>query len=444
MLTRKLRFVHAADLHLDSPFKGLQPMPEVLREQVIQSGLEAWDDLVKLTLDQQADALLLCGDLYDSNARSLRSQWRLTRGLEQLVHAGVQVFIIHGNHDPMSVNQNWEWPTGVKVMGSEQPESYWITNQSGEKAAVVTGISYGSSAVYDNLAARYPNDPEAYAVAPTDEFEMNTPLQRPYRIGMLHGTVDGRQDHDPYAPCSKLQLIEKGYDYWALGHIHKREVIQEHPWIIYPGNLQGRHVKETGAKGAYVVDVHTDGSSIVQFHSLDRIRWMDTELSLEEMNSKQELVDLLWDQIDQWREEGVPLLLVRVTLSGRSPLHRELMSGTLQAELETMWKEEEQQRLDQGESVVWPVSVRVDSRSLTNLDEWRDSDHFIGEAVRITEQVLKEDGAIQHWFDEAMQPLMQQRRLVRWAEDLSEERRKELLQEALHLVVDLMEGEASS
>lgn len=444
MLTRRLRFVHAADLHLDSPFKGLQPMPELLRERVIQSGLEAWDDLVNLTLDLQADALLLCGDLYDSNTRSLRSQWRLTRGLERLVQAGVQVYIIHGNHDPMSANSNWEWPSGVQVIGSEQPESYWITNRAGERAGVVTGMSYASQAVYDNMAARYPSVPEACAVDLASGTGVDVQGQRPYRIGMLHGTVDGRQDHDPYAPCSRQQLMDKGYDYWALGHIHKREVIHEHPWIIYPGNLQGRHVKETGAKGAYVVDVHTDGSSAVHFHALDRIRWMDTVLSLEEIQSKQELVELLWDRIEQWREEGVPLLLVRVTLTGRSSLHRELMSGTLQTELETMWKEEEQQRFEQGDTVVWPVSIRVDSRSLTNLDEWRTSEHVIGEAVRITEQVIMDDGAVQQWFDEAMQPLLQQRRLAQWSAELSEDRRKELLQEALHFVIDLMEGDTRS
>lgn len=440
-MTRSLRFVHAADLHLDSPFKGLQPMPDALREQVIQSGLEAWDALVDLTLEQEADALLLCGDLHDSNARSLRSQWRLTRGMERLVQAGVQVFIIHGNHDPMNVHHNWEWPSGVVVMSAEQPESYWITNQAGEIAAVVTGMSYGTQAVYDNLAARYPNNPE---VELSDTGKEKGFVQRPYRIGMLHGTVDGRQDHDPYAPCSKQQLIEKGYDYWALGHIHKREILHEAPWIIYPGNLQGRHVKETGAKGAYVVDVNADGSSAVRFHALDRIRWVDAVLSLDEVHSKQELVDLLLDRLEQWRDEDVALQLVRITLAGRSVLHRELMSGTLLAELEAMWKDAEQQHLERGEAIVWPVAVRVDSRSLTNVAEWRESDHFIGEAVRITEQIIEENEALQQWMNEALQPLLQQRRLLRWSEELSDERRKELLDEALHLVVDMLEGDVAT
>ncbi|MGZ9582921.1 metallophosphoesterase family protein [Paenibacillus marinisediminis] len=452
-MARTFRFVHAADLHLDSPFKGLVPMPDRLREQVIQSGMEAWDALVQLTLDTRADALLLCGDLHDSDARSLRSQWRLQQGAAKLVQEGVSVFIIHGNHDPMSGNLDWEWPAGVTVMGKDKPESHIVFNRAGEPAAVVSGMSYGKQAVYDNLAMKYPAIPE-HSVELDDlsasehgahNSASSNRSSRLYRIGMLHGTVDGRQDHDPYAPCSKQQLIEKGYDYWALGHIHKREVIHEQPWIVYPGNLQGRHIKETGEKGAYVVDVEEDGSSTIQFHRLDVIRWREETLRLDDIDTRQQLIDKLWEAIDQWREEtDVQLQLVRVTLTGRSALHKELISGALQEELIEMWREAEQLQSEQGERAVWPVSVRIDSRSAADLDAWRDADHFIGEAIRLTEHAMTDEAIRKQWMEEALQPLMQQRQLSRWTEQLTPEEFDMLLNEALCLVVDMLEGEPSS
>lgn len=440
-MARTLRFVHAADLHLDSPFKGLAQMPSQLREQVVQSCFEAWDALVRLTKDVQADALLLSGDLHDADNRSLRSQWRLQQGLQQLVEDGVQVFILYGNHDPLSAKQDWEWPAGVTVLGKDQPESYWIRNRLGRLSAVVTGMSYAGHAVYENLAASYPVQPELNVkhAELQDGF-----VQRPYRIGMLHGTVDGRQDHDPYAPCSKQELIEKGYDYWALGHIHKREVLHQSPWIVYPGNLQGRHLKEAAAKGAYVVDVDDDGTAELHFHPLDSVRWHDEQLTIDGVETRQDMMDLLSPYMERLREENaIQLHLVRVTLTGRSGLHRELMSGSLCAELEEAWREAELLRVELGDTIVWPVRIRADSHSLVDVAAWRESDHFIGEAVRMAEAITLDDAELERLLAEVVQPLIQQRKLLNWTEGLTMEAKRALLNEALHLVVDLLEGEST-
>ncbi|WP_028546369.1 metallophosphoesterase family protein [Paenibacillus taiwanensis] len=443
-MIRKLRFVHAADLHLDSPFKGLVHIPDTLREQVVASTFQAWDQLVELAIQKQADAVLLCGDMHDGAHRSLRAQWRLQQGLERLCSAGVRVFMIHGNHDPLTPDSKWNWPVGVTVMGVEQSESHFIQNRRGERVAVVTGMSYGSQAVYTNLASLYPSEPEKHAVRREDDAESNSYSTRSelFRIGMLHGTLDGREDHDPYAPCSKQELIAKRYHYWALGHIHKREIVNEYPHVVYPGNLQGRHVKESGEKGAYVVDVEHDNRVSMQFYPLELVRWVDCSIAIEAVSSRQEMSDLLLTSLDEMRQaaEG-RTTLARVTLTGRTSIHHELTSGTLLKELEETWKEAEEVRLEQLESCVWPVQFRVDSRAVSNMEAWRESEHFIGDLVRMAQTHANLSDDRHALIDEALAPLLQQRRLVQWLEEQSESARVAWLDEAMHLAVGLLEGE---
>ncbi|MCG7406078.1 DNA repair exonuclease [Paenibacillus sp. ACRRX] len=444
-MTRKLRFVHAADLHLDSPFKGLVHIPDTLREQVIASTFQAWDQLVELAIQKQADAVLLCGDMHDSAHRSLRAQWRLQQGLERLCRAGVRVFMIHGNHDPLTSDNKWNWPEGVTVMGTEQPDSHFIQNRHGERVAVVTGMSYGSQAVYTNLASLYPFDPEKEAERNETDAEYNDgapTMSKLFRIGMLHGTLDGREEHDPYAPCSKQELLAKGYQYWALGHIHKREIANEYPHMVYPGNIQGRHVKESGKKGAYVVDVEQDNRISMQFHPLDTVRWLDCKISIEAVGSRQEMSDLLLSTLDEMRQaaEG-RTTLARITFFGRTSIHHELTSGTLLKELEETWKEAEEERLEHQESLVWPVQLRVDSRAVSNIEAWRESEHFIGDLVRMAESHAEVGEGMQSLIDEAIGPMLQQRRLVQWLEEQPESTRAAWLEEAMHLVVGMLEGE---
>ncbi|WP_225445654.1 metallophosphoesterase family protein [Paenibacillus arenosi] len=444
-MSRMLRFIHAADLHLDSPLRGLQSLPDVLQERLEQGVFRAWDRLVDLAIQAEADAILLSGDLHDSTHRSLRAVWRLERGMKRLSDKGISVFIIHGNHDPLTTEDFWSWPSGVTVFGTDKPSSHLIHDRSGKPVAVVTGMSYGQKAVYDNIALQYPEQPERHV----KEYRLQVDSvvngdsmssERLYRIGMLHGTVDGRAEHDPYAPCSRGDLIRKGYDYWALGHIHKREVIQEQPYIVYAGNIQGRHIKETGAKGVYVVDVQADGATELVFHPLDDVRWCDESLSLQTIETRQELLEAMFACIEGLRGSE-RLSCARLTLTGSSPLHTELKRGRLAIELEEAWREAERLRLEEGLDAVWPIQLRVHSQAVFELDEWRESESFAGELIRMTDQVHESDEAVEELLQEALIALGGNAKLQQWLGSQSIEIRRKWLEEGLALAVEMLQGE---
>ncbi|MCR8843361.1 DNA repair exonuclease [Paenibacillus sp. SC116] len=446
-MSRMLRFIHAADLHLDSPLRGLQTLPDVLQERLEQGVFRAWDRLVDLAIQVEADAVLLSGDLHDSTHRSLRAVWRLERGMKRLSDKGIAVFIIHGNHDPLTEEDTWSWPSGVTVFGTDKPSCHLIYNRSGKPVAVVTGMSYGQKAVYDNIVMHYPEQPEHHAkehqlqvVGSMDDGNVMPSSERLYRIGMLHGTVDGRAEHDPYAPCSRGDLIRKGYDYWALGHIHKREVIQEQPYIVYAGNIQGRHIKEKGAKGVYVVDVLEDGATELVFHPLDDVRWFDESLSLQMIETKQDLLEAMFALVEEVRGTD-RLSCVRLTLTGSSELHTELKRGRLAIELEEAWREAERLRLEEGLDAVWPIQLRVHSQAVVDMAAWRESESFAGELIRMTDIVCESDDAVEELIQEALLTLGGNLKLQQWLGSQPVEVRRKWLEEALIVAVDMLQGE---
>ena len=260
------RFVHAADLHLDTPFEGLRDTAPAVGRALRDASLEALDALVDLCIEVDAAFLVIAGDVYDGPERGLRAQLRFRAGLERLSHFGVRVLVVHGNHDP--TEEGWsairEWPEGVHVFGSERVEAVEI-----DGVATVYGISYPRSDVRENLALAFPRK------AGRSE---GTGL----RVGVLHCNAGGHAGHAPYAACNLDDLTGAAIDYWALGHVHAREVLCEDPWVVYPGNLQGRspHAGERGEKGAMVVDVEDGRVAAVTFRALDRVRFLVSELDV--------------------------------------------------------------------------------------------------------------------------------------------------------------------
>jgi exonuclease SbcD len=311
LVMASFRFVHAADLHLDTPFKGVsEPSPETAAA-LIDASLGAWDDLVELTLAERAQLLLLAGDIYDGAERGVRAQFRFLRGLERLAAQRVTVAVAHGNHDP--VDEGWSaiasWPEDVTVFGSDAVTDL-IVHRDGETLATVHGISYGRRDTAENLALRFPGAGEGF------------------HIGVLHANVGGNADHDAYSPCTVADLCRAGYHYWALGHVHKRQSLGTDPiHVEYPGNTQGRSHKpsETGAKGALVVEV-TDGAvREVRFAPCDRIRFVTTQLEIDGLESAAALRDRLTEALSELRSiHAARALVVRATLAGRGALHEEI------------------------------------------------------------------------------------------------------------------------
>lgn len=306
------RFVHAADLHLDTPFDGLSRLgaevPEVLRD----ASLQAWDNLVALTLERQADFLVLAGDIYDGPQRGLRAQLRFLHGLRRLSEAGVQVFMVHGNHDPLE--EGWsavrDWPAGVTRFGPDEVAGVPV-ERDGRRLATVYGISYRTRETWENLALRFPARTEPG-----------------FAVGVLHCNLGGQRDHAAYSPCQLADLQASDIDYWALGHIHRREVVSgERPCVVYPGSLQGRSPKpsETGAKGAVVVEVADDRVQDLSFVPLDVVRFDSRELDIGGAADLAALRDALSGLAEDAADaaDGRRVIL-RAVLTGRGGVHREL------------------------------------------------------------------------------------------------------------------------
>lgn len=313
-------FVHAADLHLDTPFEGIGRVDERVAARLRDASLAAFDALIDETLRRRASFLVLAGDVYDGPRRGLRAQLRVEAGLRRLADHGIATFVAHGNHDPVATG--WQlvtaWPDLVHVFGPDQVERHVVRGPDGIRA-VVHGISYAERAETRNLARRFRRtDVEAL------------------HVGVLHANVGGDADHAPYAPCSLDDLRRGGMDYWALGHVHRRRILLAgtgaDPWAVYPGNLQGRSVRasEQGAKGASVVHVRGDVVAEVEHVVLDRVRFATTAAAVDQDSTVGDVVRWLAAGIrEQATAAGDRLLVVRTVIEGEGPLHLELAaSGT--------------------------------------------------------------------------------------------------------------------
>jgi exonuclease SbcD len=297
-----VKFVHAADIHLDSPLRGLERYEGAPVDAVRSATRDALSNLVHFAIEERVDLLLVAGDLFDGDWKDYNSGLFLVGQLQKLREAGVRVLMISGNHDAESrVTRALRLPEGVTLFSADRPETVVLDDLE----VAVHGQGYSSQAVVRDLAADFPD-----------------PVPGCFNIGLLHTSADGREGHQPYAPCTVASLTARGYDYWALGHVHRREVLARDPWIVFPGNLQGRHVREAGAKGATLVRVEDRVVVSVEHHDLDVLRWEVCGADVTEARSPEEAVDLVLGRLGTLaREDGDRVLAVRLELTGATPAH---------------------------------------------------------------------------------------------------------------------------
>ena len=415
-------FVHAADLHLDTPFEGLGRLAPAAAEVLRDSSIAAWDALVALCLDRRVDMLLLAGDIYDGEERGLRAQMRFLRGLHRLSEGGVRVFVAHGNHDPHG--GRWtairDWPTGVTVFGHESVESVVVRDNSGREVAVVHGISHASRTVGENLALRFRRTAEACP-----------------HLGVLHCNVDGNGDHPAYAPCTRADLLNAGMDYWALGHIHRHQVLADtRPWIVYAGGLQGRSLKpaESGVKGAVLGTIEDGAIGAVRFVPLPHVRFADLQISIAEIPDVGRLVERLHEEA-QAVEEQAPCagLVLRATLAGRGALHADLASAESAAELLRTLREEAEGR----PLFTWWSDVAVCTQPDIDRDAVRRRGDFSAELLSYAEAVRADDGAFASVVEDAERDL-RAGALRRWVDEIPDDPGR-LLDEAEALALEQLE-----
>jgi len=304
-----LKLLHAADLHLDSPLRGLSGYEGAPEAEIRGATRGALENLVQLALDESVGAVLLAGDIYDGDWNDYNTGLFFRRQMSRLGESGIKVYLVSGNHDAASnISRQLSLPPNVHVFSQHEPE----TAVAADLGIAVHGQGYAKRDVTDNLAANYP-----------------PPLAGLFNIGLLHTALTGREGHVTYAPCTKNQLADRGYDYWALGHVHTREEVSDEPWIVFPGNLQGRFAKETGPKGATLVTVD-DGLRVVSVEprTLDVVRWEHLEVDAADATGVPELCDLVRAAMAGARDAaGDRLLAVRVSAVGTSAAHAALWRG---------------------------------------------------------------------------------------------------------------------
>jgi DNA repair protein SbcD/Mre11 len=360
-----LRFLHTADIHLDSPLKGLEAHEDAPVEEIRGATRRAFDNCIELAIEEEVDFLLIAGDLYDVDWKDYNTGLFFASRMGRLNRAGIAVFIVSGNHDAANqITRTMPLPDNVTLFSSKKPHSVKLDNLG----VIIHGQSYPSRAVTENLALQYPRYESGY-----------------FNIGLLHTSLTGREGHEDYAPCTLDELKSKGYDYWALGHVHKREILTESPWIVFPGNIQGRHIRETGAKGATLVTVEDGRITDVRDYELDVVRWATCQVDL----SQCETTNTIYESVRQAFElalaeaDGKPLAL-RLILIGRCPVHTQLLERTAQ------WTEEFR-GIGAGLGNVWLEKVKFQTSRTVSLEDVDGADTALTGLLQSI-QALKFDG----------------------------------------------------
>jgi DNA repair protein SbcD/Mre11 len=303
-----MKLVHAADLHLDSALTGLTRYESAPVDEIRGATRRAFANLVSLCLEERASVLVISGDLFDSDWRDVSTGLFFAAQLSKLCEAGVQVVWIRGNHDAVSqIRRSVRLPEKVIELRADRAE----TRVFEALGVAVHGRSFAVRDVTEDLSASYP-DRVAGAL----------------NVGLLHTALEGRAGHDRYAPCRVESLVNRGYEYWALGHVHQREVVHAEPYVVFPGNLQGRHAREVGEKGATLVSFEGDRISAVEHRALDVVRWAEVQVHAGSAQSLDDVLGAAQQELARAAEAAQGRLLAfRVKLSGATALDAQLRAS---------------------------------------------------------------------------------------------------------------------
>jgi DNA repair exonuclease SbcCD nuclease subunit len=487
-------FVHAADLHLDAPFRGVSDLllsPSVYAEptkaaeqltRLLREGtFIALQRLTELCIQKKADFLLLAGDIYNSADSSLRARLALRDAFTRLEAHGVQIFLAHGNHDPLSEDSSViPWPGNVTVFG-RRLESHPVLRQ-GETLAVIHGISHAGRKEERNLATLFPH--------------RGLPLHNPelLQVGLLHcALMELSGGHALYAPCSFSDLAATDMDYWALGHVHACRLLDRQgrtlpgfraatdgqefeqafaaaPYVAYPGSLQGLHVNETGAHGCLLLKAGGRKNLTAEALSLAPVQWKTLHVEIPRESSDIALLEsLLLEKLtefsprqsaapgDAWPESGLThslqateppedrrppqpdyspeAVIVRLILDGHSELNHELRkSGT-----DTLLAGHMNAELDG--SGLWLRDVLVNTRPLTDLAACRERPDLAGATLRRAFCLQNNPQLLAEAAERSLSPLFQRPKLGRFLSMPKDEELALLAEEAALLCLDLLEGE---
>ena len=371
-----MKFIHAADIHLDSALHGLERYEGAPVEEIRSATRRAFYNLIEMAIDEQVAFVLLVGDLYDGDWKDYNTGLYFVERMGRLRDASIRVFIVAGNHDAASqLTKHLRLPDNVTLFSTRKPERVVLD----DLGVSICGQGFATRAVTDDISQGYPQG---------DPHLLN--------IGLLHTCLDGKPGHEPYAPCTVDGLRSKGYQYWALGHVHKREEVSQAPWIVFPGNIQGRHIRETGPKGCTLVTV--DGGEIVavEHRDLDVMRWSICELDV----SATETVDDIYEQVREGLQlaldaaEGRPVA-VRLVLYGACSAHLKL-----HADREHWIQEYRALATGLGGAGIWLEKISIKTRPAISTDDVLERDDALSGLLRAIHDMELDSSVLDELADE--------------------------------------------
>lgn len=368
-----MRFLHAADLHLDSPMLGLSVYDGAPVDELRGATRRALENLVDLAIEEGVAFVLIAGDVYDGDWRDFNTGLFYVTQLRRLREAGIRVIAIAGNHDAASrMTRQLPLPDGYIVLATREPQTIVLE----DLRVAIHGQGFATAAVTEDLSLGYPD-----------------PLPGVLNVGLLHTSAGGRAGHENYAPCSVGSLVAKGYDYWALGHVHGREVLHEYPWVVFPGNVQGRHARETGPKGATMVTVDDGHIVAVEHCDLDVVRWAACVVDVTSCSTIDEVSLAVVDTLSSNVDGAAPrLVAARVTIEGATDAH-----AAIARDPDTAIAAVRARALDVYGDRLWIEKVRWRTRLKVDVAALRERDDATGEVLRtvnaVGDETLAELGA---------------------------------------------------
>lgn len=414
---RPIRFIHCADLHIDSPFKGLSEVHPDLKSIVCQSTYLSFKHMVELAIKEAVDCVLVSGDIYNSADKSLHAQIRFRNELQRLSDAGIPSFIVYGNHDPLdSWSATLIWPEKAIIFGGDDVGHHSLVRE-GKIVAHIYGISFRTRDIYDNLSLLFEHKDDGVPV-----------------IGLLHSNIGKNTGHKPYAPASMEDLSSKVMDYWALGHIHNHIILKENnPVIVYPGNSQAINANETGAKGCCLVTLYHGGECDIEFVPTDVFRYKSASLDISNisthdavMNSIKEKCENILDEMDGRHA------IIRLSLAGRTNLHRELQMRNNINEL----LEEVREYFEGRQPWIWLEKIILKTAGTYNIQALRQGGGFLSDIICLYDELAELGSEYREDILKAQEPLFSNLQVGRYLEELSPEELLKLIEEARNWTLD--------
>lgn len=414
---KPIRFIHCADLHIDTPFKGISEIQPGLQKLLYQSTYQAFNNIVDLAIEEKVDCVVIAGDIYDSENINVPAQLKFRKNLDRLSEAGIPTFIAYGNHDPLS-----SWSATLKPIDNvfafpgDKVECFPLV-KNGDTVALIYGISFAKRDITENLSLRFPR---AEKRLPT--------------IGVLHTNIGTNTGHLDYAPCSVSDLSKAGMDYWALGHVHGHRILNSsNPAVVYSGCSQGTNPREIGPKGCCLITLESGNEPEIQFKPTDIIRYGSTSIDISNCQYIGDVIDSIKDNCQAILDgiEGRNYVL-RCTLTGRTDLHKEIQKGDSVPGI----LEEVRAQFSSNDPWIWLDKLELATAGSYDVDQLRQGNNLVADIISSFDELQSTKSQKLEGLREVLKPLFIEWRGSNYLDEMTDKELLELASQARNQMLD--------